>query len=65
MGFSSVVRADINNGTRAFEDRMEAKSHHLHGKLRQNVPTNPALTEKKRRHEAEKDRRALTGSDLW
>jgi hypothetical protein len=35
------------------------------GKLRQNVPTNHALAEKKRRHEAEKDRRALAGVDLW
>ena len=65
MGFSSAVRAEINNGTRTFEDRMEAKSHHLHGKLRQNVPINPALTEKKRRHETEMDRRALAGTDPW
>ena len=65
MGFSSVVRADINNGTRTFEDRMEAKSHHLHGKLRQNVPTNPELAARKRLHEAAKELRALTGSDPW
>ena len=65
MGFSSSVRAEINNGTRTLVDRMEAKSHHLHGKLRQNVPTNRALTEKKRRHETEMDRRALAGVDLW
>ena len=65
MGFSSAVRADINNGTRTFEGRMEAKSHHLHGKLRQNVPTNRALAEKKRRHETEMDRRALAGTDPW
>ena len=65
MGFSSAVRADINNGTRTFEGRMVAKSHHLHGKLRQNVPTNRALAEKKRRHETEMDRRALAGTDPW
>ena len=65
MGFSSAVRAEINNGTRTFVDRMGAKSHHLHGKLRQNVPRNPGLVEKKRRYETEKDRRALAGTDPW
>lgn len=65
MDFSSAVRAEINNGTRTFVDRMEAKSYHLHGKLRQNVPTNRALAEKKRRHETEMDRRALAGTDPW
>ena len=65
MGFSTAVRADIANGSKTFDSRMQAKSHHLHGKLRQNVPTNRALAEKKRRHETEMDRRALAGTDPW
>lgn len=65
MGFSSVVRAGINNSTRTFGDRMEAKSNRLHGKFRQNVPTNPELAARKRLHEAAKELRALTGSDPW
>lgn len=65
MGFSSAVRAEINNSTRTFGDRMEAKSHHLHGKLRQNVPRNPGLAARKRLHEAAKELRALAGTDPW
>lgn len=64
MGFSSAVRAEINNGTRTFVDRMEAKSHLLHAPMRQSVPTSPELVAKRRRAEERKLLAELTGSDV-
>lgn len=65
MGFSTAVRADIANGVKTFDSRMEAKSLHLHGKRRQNTPVNSALVEKRRRRAAALDAVDLAGRDPW
>ena len=65
MGFSTAVRADIANGSKTFDSRMQAKSHHLHGKLRQNVPANKPLAEKRNRRAFALDFSELSGSDPW
>lgn len=63
MGFSTAVRADIANGVKTFDSRMEAKSLHLHGKRRQNVQVDSSLVEKRRRRELAMDVIALVGED--
>lgn len=64
MAFSPRNRADIANGMRTFDSRMEAKSHHLHGPLRQDVPASPDLVAKRRRAEARALARHLAGEDI-
>ena len=64
-GISVTQRTFLANRAKALPDLMEAKSNHLRGKFRQNVPTNPELAARKRLHEAAKELRALTGSDPW
>lgn len=43
---------------------MEAKSHLLHGPMRQSVPTSPELVAKRRRAEERKLLRDLAGGDI-
>lgn len=65
MAFSVRNRADIANGMRTFGSRMEAKSHHLHGALRQDVPASPDLVGKRRRAEARRLVAELAGKECW
>lgn len=64
MAGASDQPMSLNQWGREREGRMDAKSHILHGPMRQTVPTSPALVAKRRRAEARRLACDLAGEDI-